>query len=69
MPSSQNISCAKNVTVNNGNTTTATLMVLNEATMYDVAVKAATTAGFGVLGTKMVKKTLEDCKCRKSDDR
>ena len=65
LPSSQNVSCAKNVTVNNGNTTKATLMGLNEATMYDVAVKAANAVGFGVLGTKMAKKTLEDGKCRK----
>ena len=40
-------------------------MGLNEATMYDVAVKAANAVGFGVLGTKMAKKTLEDGKCRK----
>ena len=64
---SEKDSCTNSITVIGGSTTTATLMGLNEATTYDVAVKAATAVGFGVLGDTMVKKTLEDGKCRKSD--
>ena len=40
-----------------------TLTALKKATMYDVAVKAATAVGFGDLGAEKNGKTLEDGKC------
>ena len=43
-----------------GKTTTAALTGLNEATMYDVAVKASTAKGFGPLGPKENGTTLGD---------
>ena len=44
-----------------GNTTEVVLDELMEATVYNVAVKAATKAGLGPLGTIVTGKTLEDC--------
>ena len=43
-----------------GNTTEVVLDELTEATVYNVAVKAATKVGLGPLGTIMTGKTLED---------
>ena len=43
-----------------GNTTEVVLDELMEATVYNVAVKAATKAGLGPLGTIVTGKTLED---------
>lgn len=43
--------------------TSDTLMGLDEATEYFVAVKAGTIAGFGPLGNLVSNTTLEDSKC------
>ena len=45
-----------------GKNTMVNLTGLNEATIYDVAVKAATKIGFGGLGVTMNASTLEDSK-------
>ena len=59
---SKDIDCTLKKSVNNGNTTEVVLNGLNEATTYNVAVKAATSQGFGDLGTSMTQKTLEASK-------
>ena len=51
--------CNLSKTVDNGNTREAVLDKLNEATTYNVAVKAATSKGFGHLGAVNTSKTLE----------
>ena len=56
------IDCTLNVTINNGSTVEAILDGLNEATTYNVAVRAKNTVGFGMLGPVMTDKTLEDSK-------
>lgn len=45
-----------------GNTTEVILNGLLEATTYNVAVQAATAAGFGPLGPVIIRKTMEDSK-------
>ena len=61
--SSEEVFCAKNITVIGKSNTMVTLTALKKATMYDVAVKAATAVGFGDLGPEKNRKTLEDGKC------
>ena len=61
--SSEEVFCAKNITVIGKSNTMVTLTALKKATMYDVAVKAATAVGFGDLGAEKNGKTLEDGKC------
>ena len=51
-----------NENVSNVEKTAVTLTGLNEASIYEVAVKAATTIGFGNLGLTMNGTTLEDSK-------
>lgn len=59
-----NITCSVNETIPNVETTIVTLKDLNEASTYNVAVKAATFVGFGKLGSTMNGTTLEGSKCR-----
>ena len=59
LASSEKVSCANNIIVTGEDATTANLIELNEATVYDVAVKAATVEGLGPLGPKMNGETLE----------
>ena len=59
---STDIDCTSKESVNNGNTREVVLDGLNEATTYNVAVKAATSVGFGDLGAIMTRKTLEASK-------
>ena len=56
------VDCSLKATVNDGTTTEVTLNGLNEATTYNVAVKAANANGFGDLGPIVTKKTLEASK-------
>ena len=62
MASIENVSCDNSIIVIGEDATTANLTLLNEATMYDVAVKAATVEGFGPLGPKNDGTTDEDGK-------
>ncbi len=55
---STDIDCNSNKSVN-GDTREVVLDSLNEATTYNVAVKAETSEGFGDLGTLSTKKTLD----------
>ena len=58
------VNCAVNRTIRNVESTAViTLTDLNEASTYDVSVKAATAVGFGKLGTTKNGTTLEDSKC------
>ena len=59
---STDIDCTLKKSVDDGNTREVVLDGLNEATTYNVAVKAATSQGFGDLGTTMTRKTLEASK-------
>ena len=59
---STDIDCTLKKSVNNGNTTEVVLIGLNEATTYNVAVRAATSQGFGDLGIIMTEKTKEASK-------
>ena len=59
---SSDIDCNLKQSINNGDTTEVVLDGLNEATAYNVAVKAVTSEGFGELGIIMTGKTLEDSK-------
>ena len=59
---STDIDCNLKKSVNNGDTKEVVLGGLNEATTYNVAIKAATSQGFGNLGTITTKKTLEASK-------
>ena len=61
------ISCDMNENVSNVEKTAVTLTGLNEASIYDVAVKAATAVGFGNLGPTMNGTTLEDSKYNNID--
>lgn len=54
--------CALKKMVNGSNTREVVLDKLNEATTYNVAVKAATSKGFGDLGAVNTSKTLEASK-------
>ena len=56
------IDCDMNKTVNNGYTREVLLGGLNEATTYNVAVRAATKEGFGMRGAANASKTLEASK-------
>jgi hypothetical protein len=56
------VDCSLKETVNDGNTKEVTLNGLNEATTYNVAVKAANANGFGEIGPIMTTKTLEASK-------
>ena len=56
------IDCTLKKSVSNGDTREVVLNGLNEATTYNVAVKAATSQGFGDLGITMTQKTLEASK-------
>ena len=56
---STDIDCNLKKSVNNGDTREVVLDSLNEATTYNVAVKAKTSQGFGDLGTIITKKTPE----------
>ena len=59
---STDIDCTLKKSVDDGNTTEVVLDGLNEGTTYNVAVQAATSQGFGNLGTSMTQKTLETSK-------
>ena len=59
---STDIDCDSSESVNNSDTTDVVLDGLNEATTYNVAVRAATSQGFGGLGNIMTRKTLEASK-------
>ena len=56
------IDCSLKKEINDGNTREVTLDRLNEATSYNVAVKAATAEGFGPLGAVSTEKTSEASK-------
>ena len=56
------IDCDMNKTVNSSYTREVLLDGLNEATTYNVAVRAATKVGFGVQGAVNASKTLEASK-------
>ena len=56
------IDCSLKKEINDGNTQEVTLDRLNEATTYNVAVKAATAEGFGPLGVVSTNKTSEASK-------
>ena len=58
--STSKLDCSLNKTVFGGGNTILNLTGLNEATNYDVAVKAATEIGFGDLGVTVNASTLED---------
>ena len=58
--STSELDCRLNKTVFGGKNTMLNLTGLNEATNYDVAVKAATKIGFGDLGVAMNESTRED---------
>ena len=60
--SASKLNCSLNKPVFGGKNTMLNLTGLNEATIYDVAVKAATKIGFGDLGVTMNASTLEDSK-------
>ncbi len=59
---STDIDCNSKKSVN-GDTREVVLDSLNEATTYNVAVKAETSEGFGDLGTLSTKKTLDASEC------
>ena len=56
---STDIDCNLKKSVNNGDTKEVVLDGLNEATTYNVAIRAATSQGFGNLGVIVTQKTLE----------
>ena len=60
--STSEVDCRLNTTVFGGKNTMCKLTGLNEATNYDVAVKASTKIGFGGPGVKKNAYTLEDSK-------
>lgn len=59
---SLDIDCVLNETVNNVSRREVVLRGLNEATTYNVAVRAENGAGFGDFGPVVTNKTLEDSK-------
>ncbi len=59
---STDIDCNLRKSVNNGDSKEIILDDLNQTTTYNVAVKAATSQGFGVFGTIMTQKTLKASK-------
>ena len=62
---SSDIDCSLNETVdstNDNNGGEVDLNDLNEATNYNIAVRASTAVGFGVLGVVITTKTSEDSK-------
>ena len=55
--------CLSNKTIEGANTTMIVLTGLNEATTYNIGVRAGTKIGFGELGIVKNSKTHEDSKC------